>query len=194
MPHFHRPSRWPRLAVASLAALALALPAVAGPPSYDDIVTLGFTDTEHTRGDGWQQSGFIEASPAGYVAGFSYRYDGSTQRGRSNWLHDGADLHRIGFTDGDHTRDDDHRWSHVQAINDTGQVLGFSWRYFGVQAFGQSAWIDDGTQLRRLGFTDTDHTASSGYQFSHPDAVNDAGQRLERLIFSLITHKAEPVR
>ena len=77
---------------------------------------------------------------------------------------EGYELIRLGFVDAAHTSNN-FKWSEVGAIN-AGYIAGTSRRYLG--GSGQSAWvasIAEGVTIR-LGYTDTQHTSSSGVQSS----------------------------
>ena len=98
---------------------------------YDGVSTLniGLTDSEHTRGDGHRMSTYWALNESGQAIGNSERYLGNASAGQSAFVYDGSRTVNIGFKDARHTRADGHRHSTVVAINDAGQVVGYSVRY-----------------------------------------------------------------
>jgi hypothetical protein len=146
---------------------------------YDHGVTtrIGLTDAEHTGSDGYQLNIATSLSEGGQAIGFAGRYDGSgAQSGRSAWLYDLGTTTRIGFIDADYTSSDGGRYSEAEAVNDSGQAIGLSYRYSGNTVSGEVAWLYDHGTTTRIGFTDAAHTRSDGYQASWAASINSAGQ------------------
>lgn len=144
---------------------------------YDGASTvhLGFTGSEYTAGNGTKVSTALDMNEAGQVIGFSSRYNGgNTSFGSSAWLYDGLTTVEIGYTDGDHLRGDGLRTSNPVALNEAGEVSGWSDRYVG--GGGRSAWLHDSGTTTIIGLTDADHTRSDGFRFSQGGRVNEAGQ------------------
>jgi hypothetical protein len=106
-------------------------------------VRIGLTDAEHTRLDGFQYSQSTILNSVGQATGNSNRYNGNANSGNSVWLYDGASTKKIGLTDGSHTRADGFRGSASTAINNLGQVIGYSNRFSGSSGTGSSGWWYD---------------------------------------------------
>ncbi|AXY00944.1 PEP-CTERM sorting domain-containing protein [Vibrio alfacsensis] len=85
-------------------------------------------------------------------------------------------IDRLGLIDEEHTLNDGSQRSNVTSQNDAGQVVGTSERYGELFPGGQSAWQYSGGVSTRIGFYDTEHTSSVGYQFSSAFRQNEAGQ------------------
>jgi hypothetical protein len=141
---------------------------------------LGFTDADHTRSDGFQNSEPRFINAAGTVVGWSDRYLGAAAGGRSAWVWTPATgITRLGLTDAMYTNSDGTQRSDVTGLNSLGQVIGFSTRY--QPAPGTTAWIwSPESGYTTLGYIDAQHTSSTGIQTSTPDAINDAGRVIGR--------------
>ena len=145
---------------------------------YDGVTTIdiGLTGSEHTRGDGFKQSGAGPLNKAGQVLGYSIRFNGGTDLGYSVWLYDGATTINVGLTGSEHTRSDGYKYSDAGQLNEAGQVSGHSCRYNGGSTFGESAWLYDGTTTIEIGLAGSEHTRNDGYKQSTPHQLNEAGQ------------------
>ncbi|MGI9290769.1 MAG: DUF3466 family protein, partial [Gammaproteobacteria bacterium] len=155
-------------------------------------------DTEHTR---WyvntHTSQAYDMNASGQVVGTAVRWpelsaDGSI--GNTAWLFDGSNTFNIGFTDSVHTRSyDNYRnsgfeqnplisTSSLDVMNDAGQVIGYSRRFDAAGASnGTTAWLYDGLNTVRIGYTDAEHTdETTGYQSSVALTINSAGQIVGR--------------
>lgn len=118
---------------------------------YDgsETVHLGLTDEMYTRHDGYQRSGILFLNEAGQVAGFSDRYNGTSQQmGQSAWFYDSTmeELFTLDFS----VRDGGFAYSTISYLGDDGLVLG-TYSLFddtgyslGSRAFSFS--IEDGAQ------------------------------------------------
>ncbi len=145
---------------------------------------IGLYGEEHTRSDGYQRSGrdyhgFVDKvlNDAGQAVGYSKRYRGDNDYGRSAWVYDGSQTQRIGFLDEQHTQDDGYQYSTVTCgINEAGQVAGYSIRYTGYSSKGRTAWLYQGNQIKRIGLLDKTHTKEDGTQSSEPIFLTEAGQ------------------
>jgi hypothetical protein len=145
---------------------------------YNDGATtrIGLIGAEYDRNDGYRYSYASSLNAAGQAIGFSNRYSGSAESGRAAWLYDLGVTTRLGFVGDAYDSTGGAHFSEAKSLNDAGQVIGISYRYNGSLAFGQSAWLyDDGTTTR-LGFTDSAHTRSDGYQYSWTSSINGAGK------------------
>ena len=158
-------------------------------PRYSITIT-GFTDTEHTRDDGYRFSADVyqmyndsSLNQAGQVIGTAQRFNGgATSLGQSAWLYSGGTTTNIGLTDTEHTRDDGYRYSSYipgYNLNQAGQVIGTAQRFNGgATSLGQSAWLYSGGTTTNIGLTDTEHTRDDGYRYSTDYLLNQAGQVL----------------
>ena len=146
--------------------------------SYDNgvITRMGFHDADCTRADGWQWSAAYTQNAAGQAIGYSDLYSGSTSLGWKAWFYNHGITTRLGFVGSEYTASDGGQMSEPRALNDAGQVIGWSYRYSGSTNVGQSAWLYDAGTTIRLGYTDAAHTGSDGYQYSEARAINTAGQ------------------
>lgn len=151
---------------------SLCSPISAVVPRYR-ITTLGYTDAEHTREDGYKLSTAwsTELNEAGQVGGLSYRYNNGTRdMGQNAWLYNGTAVTSIGFSGSEYTRSDGYQNSGVNEINSAGQARGFSQKFIGSIDAGYSAWYYDGSNTLDLGL--------SGGQYAYHTAtdLNEAGQ------------------
>jgi len=158
------------VAVAGVSAIARAAPVY-------DIATLGFTDAEHTRDDGYRYSEPRQLTEAGLVSGVSTRWNGgAAPLGETAWLYNGSTLLNIGFTDPEHTRDDGYRYSDPRVLTESGLVSGISTRWNeGAAPLGVTAWLYDGSTTVNIGLADAEHTRDDGYRYSEPRQLNGSG-------------------
>lgn len=143
-----------------------------------DCLKIGFTDAEHTRGNGLKSSDMIALNEAGQVLGFSLRYSNLLDMGRTAWIHSAGSTIKIGFTDAAHTRNDGFRFSDPLAFNQAGQAVGNSNRYNVGSDFGQTAWFYDGATTLNVGLTDSGHTRNDGYRSSAAEFLSATGKTL----------------
>lgn len=149
-------------------------------------INIGLADGEHTRSDGYKRSAAERLNDMGQVVGNSNRYSGgSTDKGRSIWLYDGTATLNIGLVDAEFTRNDGYKYSNYvsgqNAMNEAGQVAGYSTRYGGGStSTGQSVWLYNGIATINIGLIDAEHTRSDGFRGSYyaedVDMLNEAGQ------------------
>ena len=140
---------------------------------YDHGVTtrLGLTDAEYIRDDGYKLSLADSLNKAGQVIGYSERYSGSTDMGRSAWLYDHGVTTRLGFKDAEYNLNNGKVFSIANSLNEAGQIIGLS---LGINS--RSAWIYDHGVTTRLGLIDAGHTRDDGFKQSDANALNEAGQ------------------
>jgi hypothetical protein len=138
---------------------------------------IGLTDSQHTGAGGYQYSDVTAASDAGYVAGYSDRFDVSGQWiGESAWIYDGAGSVRIGLLDAEHTYASGYQDNGPLLVNNAGQVAGFAERQVGDAYAGYSSWLYSNGTTRHIGLIDAQHTATSGFRYSEVLVLNDSGQ------------------
>ena len=146
---------------------------------YDGSATLniGLTGPEHTRNDGYRTGGTRELTEAGYVSGYSFRYNGgSSYLGQSAWLYNGSATLNIGLTDPEHTRNVGSRSSEPLGLTESGYANGWSSRYNGGSSdLGRSAWLYNGSATLNIGLTDPEHTRDDGYRASYPQQLTESG-------------------
>jgi hypothetical protein len=129
---------------------------------------IGLIDTDHhTSLDGIQENHTQALNEAGQVIGSSYRYYGNTRLGHSAWLYDGNQTSEIGLAGGVYTQTDGYQFSYASALNESGQVIGYSNRYNGTTQVGQSAWFYDFDSLTTYDLTfSTRSTDNYAYSFA----------------------------
>ena len=139
---------------------------------------IGLTGTGYTNtSNGYQYSSVNALNNAGQAVGYSQRYNGSTDTGRSAWLYNGTTTQNIGLTGTGYTTTNGTQFSYVNALNNAGQAVGYSHRFNGSSNTGQSAWLYNGTTTQNIGLTGTGYTnTSNGTQNSWVNALNNAGQ------------------
>lgn len=144
--------------------------------SYE-LTTIGFTDVEHTRNDGYRATSAQFINVAGQAAGYAERFNGTaTNLGQSAWLYNGSSTLNVGLTDTEHTRIDGYRHSDVRFLNAAGQVAGYADRYNTTGALrGTTAWLYNGNSTVSINLTDTLHTSIDGRRYSDVTALNDSG-------------------
>ena len=148
-------------------------------PLYE-ITTLGLTDSEHTRNDGYKYN-YVITNPSslnevGQVIGGTHRYiGGSIYMGTSAWIFDGSNTVKVGLNDGVYTRSDGYQEVYASHLNESGKVVGSSSRYDGLDDMGRSVWLYDGSTTIELGLTDINHTRTDGYRNNTDIQLNEAG-------------------
>lgn len=167
-----------RLTLAIVLSCALSLPALAVPTFQ--IATVGFTDQEHTRDDGYQFSFFNGYNAAGQVIGGSERYNGGPDAlGSSAWFYDGANTINIGLTGPEYTTSLGWRSSDAFELNEAGQVHGLSQRVDDSDVIiGYQAWLFDGANTVEIGLMDNEHIGGNNERSSVGSKLNQAGQVL----------------
>lgn len=149
--------------------------ALAG-PIITDITRVGLIDDEHTHKYGRQESTLRLRFVPWQGFGQSTLYEGTSEVGESTWQSLGGDVYRLGLTGREYTRSDGRQYSLAFTSNTSGDVIGMSLRYKDNEPNGQRVpWKSVNGVTTRLGFTDSEHTSSSGNQFSRVNALNEAG-------------------
>lgn len=166
--------------VLSLVLTALTSIAFAQTSQWE-ITRLGFTDSDHTKSDGYQFSEALAINAQGQVIGYSERYGGSGYKGTSGWFYDGSNLVQLGLTGSTfgYIRYDGRSEVNAGFLNDAGQVAGTSTRYYSFYypgSLGTAAWLYDGGNTIELGLTGSDYTDSNGFETSSVSALNNLGQ------------------
>lgn len=142
---------------------------------------VGLYDAEHTRNDGYQYSQAGHISQTGYVGVYSIRYNGgAAELGKTAFVYDipNSVQVKVGFYDAEHTSDSGYQRSEVGGLSESGYVCGFSERYNGAAThLGFTAWIYDvpNSLQREVGFYDTEHTRSNGFQLSQANTPASSG-------------------
>jgi hypothetical protein len=131
---------------------------------------IGLTDAAHTGTNGARHTSIIEWNEGGTVAGWSFRYSGGTQAGRSAWVYvpSAGVNRRIGYFDAAHTSSTGVQSSTSSFVNDNGIVFGASDRYLGSADGGETAWAHDtaANVTRRIGLINGQYVRNDGYQWS----------------------------
>lgn len=138
---------------------------------------LGYMDAEHTATGGHRRSVGSDINEAGWVAGFSDRFNGSTAIGATAWLANAASgtTVRVGLVDAEHTGALNLRTSSIQQLTESGYAAGSSLRSPN-QGGGFSSWIahTSGSTVR-VGFFDAEHTRGDGWRESTIFFINESG-------------------
>lgn len=159
-----------------LSTLLLTSHSVLSGPIVTDITRVGLTDKEHTRTNGKQESQIFLRFVPWKGVGQSTRYDGKTEIGRSAWQSLDGKVIRLGLTGSAYTGSDGRQYSRVYTSNSSGDAIGVSYRYVNPGfSWVTDPWKSVNGVTTRLGFTDSEHTSSSGKQFSRVDGLNEAG-------------------
>jgi hypothetical protein len=150
-------------------------------------VRLGLTGPGYERSDGYRNTE-LGADPytgsvlrslndAGQVVGRSSRFNGSSGTGSDVWLYNGTSTVQLGFTGPGYERNDGVRINGSDvALNEAGQVVGYSLRYNRGENAGADAWLFDGTNTLRLGLGGLVYERADGCRTSYANDLNDGGQ------------------
>jgi hypothetical protein len=143
---------------------------------YEDGGTarIGYFDAAHTASRGDQNSSIVGINASGTVAGTSTRYVG-TQTGASAWYFRNGAITRVGFTGGGFTSSTGLQASSVAAINNAGQIAGYSTQFVSASESLPLPWSLDQGVYTVLGLTDAAHTRSDGFRSGWCVALNEAG-------------------
>ena len=141
-------------------------------------IQLGFTGPGYTGSGGYQFSSLRFQSSDGSVLGTTYRVVGATTyRGQDAWIWNGTTTVQLGLTGPGYTGSAGFQISVPLLRTNSGQVMGYSERYLGVQtAGGRDSWVWNGTTTTQVGLTDGVHTGSGGYRSTDARFQNEAGQ------------------
>ena len=143
-------------------------------------VKLGYTDSTHTRYDGYRYSSVFKMNESGQVIGTSKRFSFSPQNfGQTAWLYDSGSTIKLGITDSTHTRYDGYQFSQVNDLNEAGQVLGNSYSYPNptkswVQ--GETTWLYSNGSTKKIGLYGDGYTDIDGRNWNFGALVNESGQ------------------
>jgi hypothetical protein len=138
--------------------------------------TVGLYNARHTGESGQQHSAVERYSPDGqFVAGISHRFQAGA--GTSIWLYDGATTTNITRWGTFWEEEDGYRRSSLTAVNNRGDVVGYSNRYneAGTQMTGWIAWLLKDGEYTDLGLVDVAHTREDGYQYSRATQISESG-------------------
>jgi hypothetical protein len=136
---------------------------------------IGFYTAQHTHSDGTRYSiASTRLTEAGYVGGYSYRYDFTSHIGQSAWVASTSKTTAVGLVDSLHTSSANVQESEVVNINEAGYAWGFSIRYNGDDGVGQTAWIMDVNTETQFALTLSVRSADQ-YAFTSINDVNAHG-------------------
>lgn len=143
---------------------------------YDGVSTveIGLNDIEHTKSDGYQNSGFKEMNEKGQAIGWAERFNGgSVDLGRSAWFYDGVTTHNIGLHGAQYIGFGGYQYNVAEQVNEAGQVSGYSRRYNGaITESGRDAWLYDPTLNQTFPITyprDTEYDTEIGIEYLSED-------------------------
>jgi hypothetical protein len=142
--------------------------------------TLGLTDADHTRSDGFRSGSCVALNDAGDVVGRSGHYSGTLSRGTSTWLRHNGTTARVGLTAGAFTGNDGSQFSDVFGVTADGRAVGTSDFYVNGSPIGTATWVADLQATTRVGLFDEAHTSSTGQQLCYTLAVNRNGHVIGR--------------
>jgi hypothetical protein len=158
---------------------------------YDGAATIpiGLTGAGYQRSDGYRYNDAQILNEAGMVAGHANRYIGTANRGQDAWLYDGTTTVRVGMIGSGYTQTNGTRYSHVEFLNEAGQVAGFSERYSGTTLLGYDAWLYDAVLGQQFNLT-MSVQQSTGIASSHVLYLGDDGLVLgDYVLFDQNTHE-----
>jgi hypothetical protein len=136
---------------------------------------IGFYTAPYTRSDGTRYSiASTRLTEGGYVGGYSHRYDFGVQIGQAAWVASASETTRAGVFDSLHTSSANVQESEVVNINEAGYAWGFSIRFNGDNAVGQTAWIMDVNTETQFALTLSVRPADQ-YAFASISDVNAHG-------------------
>lgn len=139
---------------------------------------IGLTGGDHTHaGNGSANSTAHMLNEAGQVIGSSARYNGTANAGQSAWLHSQGETRQIGLTGDGFTGSGGYAYSTARALNDAGQVTGYSASFAGGVGTGNVAWLYSDGATQRIGLTGAGYTNTiTGRSSSQSQSINGAGQ------------------
>jgi hypothetical protein len=125
-----------------------------------------------------QRSSWVGAqNSAGHVAGVADTYSGSTYTGQTAWLYKNGTTQTMGLSGAAFTTADGVRYASISALNNTGQVLGYTLRQDVPGVPGSTAWLFDGASTQAIGLSGAAYIrGGTGEQRGLGVALNDAGQ------------------
>jgi len=152
-------------------------------------VQVGLTGTNYsytytgTGGGTYQESDATAINNAGQATGDSVRYSASGGAlGYDSWFYNGSTTVQIGLIGTNYsysTSGGAYEESGPSAINSSGQVLGFSYRFNSSGTYiGYDAWLYSAGANTRLGLSGASYQTTIGsntYQYSFAGLLNDAG-------------------
>ncbi len=143
---------------------------------------IGLTGGVFTDSNNYQFSRPLLLNDAGFVAGYSTRYDESlADFGQSAWVWDGSTTRQIGLTGAEHTGVTGYQTSVPTILTMSGLVGGISLRVLDLNTSnGYDAWLWDGTSTRQLGPTGPDYTGSAGYRSAQLFDISETGRVIGR--------------
>jgi hypothetical protein len=151
-------------------------------PTTNTTVQTGLTSATYTGSAGYQNSSSLVVNAAGQVAGVSQRVTGvNTDNGQNAWVYNPTTntTLQVGLVDAAHTGSAGYQNSTTRFQNAAGQLAGTSLRITGVDTFnGVSAWVYNPATntTTQTGLTAPANTGSAGYQNTHTQFQNAAGQ------------------
>jgi hypothetical protein len=155
-------------------------------PTTNTTQKIGFYDALHTVGvNGAHADEIVALNASGQVAGTANHFQNGVAgmlpyNGQDAWIYFPAThlTQQIGLVDAAHTQTGDYSYHKPIAINDAGQIAGYSSRFNGNTDIGQDAWLyaSATNTTKVIGLTDAAHTQTGGYLFNQPNAMNAVGQ------------------
>lgn len=147
-------------------------------PGLSSPVQVGFTDLEHTKNDGYRETGHFSSFDNGMVFATTRRWNGgSVPLGQSAIYFDptAATPQRIGFFGPGYVRADGYQFSEINNVNDSGYAVGHSHAFTASGAPGETAWQFRNGLTTKVGLYDAEHTSATNVQSSTAGGIGSDG-------------------
>ena len=157
-------------------------------PITQTTTRIGMYDAIHEEGNlfflGARSNNAVALNASGQVAGTANHYQNVhgmlPYNGQDAWIFTPTTnvTQQIGLVDSNHTQSGGYTYHKPVAINDSGQIAGYSSRFSGQTDLGQDAWVYSSTtnSTQPIGLTDGGHMQVGGYLFNQPTDLNAAGE------------------
>ncbi len=138
---------------------------------------IGIYDSLHTE-NGYDANTPVALNAVGQVAGTAnhFKNTGLPYNGQDAWIYSPATntTQQIGLVDSAHTQTGDYSYHKPVALNDSGQIAGYSNRFSGSTDQGWDAWLYSSktNKTQMIGLTDAAHTQTGGYSYNQPNSFN----------------------
>lgn len=155
---------------------------------YDNgtITRLGFTGGAYVSPSSWgiEASTVYAMNNQGQVVGTSQRWENNYSISKIAWIYQGGTTQAIGLTRPEHTAWTGEQTSIIEALNESGYVSGYSFRYSATPNYnsynpspdkGRDAWVYNGTSTVQVGLSGGIYTSATGQQYSTIHSMNARG-------------------
>jgi len=148
---------------------------------YSNGVTrqIGLTGSGYTDSRGNTLDGIAAINASGQVIGGTTQYLAGAEIGWSAWIYSNGNVQRIGLAGAGYTGMSASSQSGAVALNDAGQVIGYSTRYSNNSGNGSAAWLYSNGSTQEIGLVGAGYTnTATGYNFNEVVAINRVGQAI----------------